>query len=294
MEPTSGASATSRGYLTLAAGRPAYLEMAVDMALSLREQTELPVGIVCDAPLAASARERYASVFDSITLLPDRFERGRVRKYGVAEASPFAETVFVDADCVVLGPLDHLFEPLARQSMAMLGEQLTTADDENHHGFSTRWLMRRFSLDRYLKTNSGVFAFRREPALEIMASFLRCFEEEARPRLRWSLLRGAWLGDEIAIGIVGGRLGLGTLGGDHPMYWPSEFDSIDPDRPAKPLLHFIWPPGPELLERLIADMLRRRRDRGVPGDGTDAWRAEVRELEKMKRRRRVLERLGWW
>jgi len=283
-----------RGYLTLAVGRTAYLEMAVDMALSLREHTSLPMAVACDESLAAVARERYASVFDSVTVLAPRFDRGRVRKYGVAEASPFTQTVFIDADCVVLGPLDHLFEPLARHSMAMLGEQLGPADDQNHHGFSTRRLMRRFALDRYLKTNSGVFAFRREPALEIMEAFLRCFEEEARPRLRWSLLRGAWLGDEIAIGIVGGRLELGTLGGEHPMYWPSEFDSIDPDRPTKPLLHFIWPPGAPLLERLLQDMRRRRREHGVPGDGADAWRAEARELERMKRRRRLLERLGWW
>lgn len=294
MAPEGDVDAVSRGYLTLAVGRPAFLEMAVDMALSLREHTALPVGVVCDAALAVLARERYTSAFDHVTLLPERFDRGRVRKYGIAEACPFDEAVFIDADCIVLGSLDHLFKPLATRAMAMLGEQLTTADDENHHGFSTRWLMRRFELERYLKTNSGVFAFRREPALEIMEAFLRCFEDEARPRLRWPLLRGAWLGDEIAIGIVGGRLGLGTLGAEHPMYWPAEFGSIDPDHPSKPLLHFIWPPDASLLERLLADMRDRRRARGVGGDGSAAWRAEVEELRKMRRRRLVLEKIGWW
>lgn len=284
----------ARGYLTLAAGRPEYLEMAVDMALSLREHTDLPTGIVCDAALAPSACGRYRAVFDAVTILPARFDRGRVRKYGVAEACPFEEAVFIDADCLVLGPLDPLFESLAHGPMAMLGQQLTTRDDENHHGFSTRWLMGRFALTRYLKTNSGVFAFRREPALEIMQAFLRCFEDEALPRLRWPWLRGAWLGDEIAIGIVGGRLGIGTLAGEHPMYWPGEFASIDPDHPAKPLLHFIWPPAPRLLERLLEDMRRRRRAAGVDGDGSSAWLAEVRELEGMRRRRLLLERLGWW
>jgi hypothetical protein len=294
MFAASGTVSGPRGYLTLAVGRPAYLEMAVDMTLSLREHTALPVAVVCDAPLAALAHERFASVFDVVTLLPARFDRGRVRKYGIAEASPFAEAVFIDADCVALGPLDHLFDSIETQPLAMLGEQLTLADDENHHGFSTRWLMERFDLERYLKTNSGIFAFQREPALEIMDAFLRCFEDEARPRLRWSLLRGAWLGDEIAIGIVGGRLELGTLQAEQPMYWPAEFASIDPDNPSKPLLHFIWPPEPPLLERLLGEMLDRRRARGVGGDGRAAWRAEVRQLRKMRRRRRLLERMGWW
>ena len=41
-------SIPTRGYLTLAAGDSRYLEMAVDMALSLREHTGHPIGLVCD------------------------------------------------------------------------------------------------------------------------------------------------------------------------------------------------------------------------------------------------------
>lgn len=282
-----------RGYLTLATGRPAFLEMAVDMALSLREHTELPVGLVTDRELAADASERLAPVFDEVRVIDDRFLEGRVRKYGVAAASPFEEAVFVDADCVVLGPLDHLFEALDEHDVAMLGEQLTSDDDENHHGFSTRRLMRRFGLERYLKTNSGLFAFRREPAVEVMEAFRTCFVEEVRP-LRWSMVLGRWIGDEIAIGIVGGRLGLGTLPLPHPMYWPHEFAHLDLDDPPKPLLHFIWPPPHDVLERLLADMRDRRRAAGLPQGSAEHWRAEVAKLRRMRRRRRLLERLGWW
>lgn len=268
--------------------------MAVDMALSLREHTTLPIGVVTDAPLAELARGRFAPAFDEVSVIDDRFLEGRVRKYGVASASPFDEAVFVDADCIVLGPLDHLFDALDEADMAMLGEQLTRADDENHHGFSTRSLMDRFDLERYLKTNSGLFAFRREPAVAVMEAFRTCFVEEVRPRLRWSILLGRWIGDEIAIGIVGGRLGLGTLRPPHAMYWPHEFEDLDLDHPPKPLLHFIWPPPDEVVERLLAD-LRERRDRaGLPDGSVGHWRAEVEKLRRMRRRRRILERLGWW
>lgn len=284
----------SRGYLTLAAGREGFLEMAVDMALSLREHTDLPLGLVADRTLADRARARYPEVFDEVSLLGDRFREGRVRKYGVADASPFDEVVFVDADCIVLGPLDDLFAPLAQHPIAMLGERLGPGDDENHHGFSTRWLMDRFGLERYLKTNSGVFAFRRAPALGVMESFRRCFLDEAKPALAGSLLRRGWLGDEIAIGIVGGRNDIATLPPPHPMFWPQEFEALDVDRPAKPLLHFIWPPPRAVLERLLGDMRKRRRAAGLP-EGTGAhWRAEVRSLRRMRWRRRVLERVGWW
>lgn len=284
----------SRGFLTLATGRVDFLEMAADMALSLREHTRLPVGVVTDEELAGHARSRLGAAFDEVALIDPRFLEGRIRKYGVASASPFAETVFLDADCVVLGPLDHLFDALDRHDVAMLGEQLTRSDDENHHGFSTRWLMERFDLRRYLKTNSGVFAFRREPAVEVMEAWRRCFLEELRPRLRWSMLRGAWLGDEIAIGVVGGRMGLGTLPPPHVMYWPHEFADLDLDAPSKPLLHFIWPPPDAVFTRLMAEMAERRREAGVPGDASSAWWAEVQKLKRMRTRRRILERVGWW
>lgn len=268
--------------------------MAVDMALSLREHTELPIGVVADEALADTARARFGTVFDEVSVIDDRFLAGRIRKYGVASASPFAEAVFVDADCMVLGSLDHLFQALGEHDVAMLGEQLTRDDDENHHGFSTRRLMERFELDRYLKTNSGVFAFRREPAVEVMEAWRTCFLEELRPRLRWSLLLGRWLGDEIAIGIVGGRLGLGTLPLPHVMYWPHEFADLDLDDPAKPLLHFIWPPPDEVLDRLMAGIRSRRRRAGLPLASEAPWRAEVEKLHRMRRRRRLLEKLGWW
>jgi hypothetical protein len=268
--------------------------MAVDMALSLREHTSLPVAVACDEPLAALAKERFTAAFDEVTLLPERFRGGRIRKFGVAEATPFQETVFIDADCIVLGSLDAAFRSLGEAPMAMLGEQLTLDDDENHHGFSTRALMKRFHLQRYLKTNSGIFCFSREPALDIMEACRTCFLEEAEPSLKWSILLGRWLGDEIAFGIVGGRRGVGTLPPPAPMYWPQEFDAIDLEAPAKPLLHFIWPPSDALMERLLEGMRRRRRAAGVPGDAEASWRREVVKLRAMKRRRLWLERIGWW
>ena len=268
--------------------------MAVDMALSLRAHTELPIAIACDETLAAIAREQYSSVFDEVTILPARFLGGRTRKFGVAEASPFEEAVFIDADCIVLKPIDELFESLDGCDLAFLGSQLTEAEDHNHHGFSTRWLMRRFGLESYLKTNSGVFCFRRKPAVEVMEEFRACFEEEARPRLRGSILLGRWLGDEIAIGIVGGRRGLCSMPFPNTMYWPQDFDTIDLEQPTKPLLHFIWPPSAELLEELLRGMRERRAAAGIGGSAEEHWRAEARSLEHMKRRRRLLERIGWW
>jgi len=229
-----------------------------------------------------------------VTLIDPRFREGRALKYGSAAASPYDDTVFIDADCFVLGSLEHLWEACPHEDMVMLGELLTDRDDENHHGFSTRALMRRFGLERYMKTNSGVFRFRRRPALEIMEACLSCYRNEVKPALRGSLLLGRWIGDEIAFGIVGGRRRLGAFPPPAPMYWPQEFGSLDLDRPRKPLLHFIWPPEPAVLDRLMGEAAARRRALALPLTGERAWMREVRALRAMARRRRVFERLRIW
>ena len=284
----------SRGYLTMAVGKPRYVEMAVDMALSLREHTELPISIAVDALLEPTLRTHYANVFDEVVRLPERFIDGRALKYGTAAASPYEETMFVDADCIVLASLDGLWPVLEQADMVMVGQQLSEAQDENHHGFSTRDLVRRFGLQTYLKTNSGLFCFRRDAGLRIMDECLECYLHEARPKLRWSLLFGRWLGDEICFGIVGGRRRLDTFGEPSPMYWPGEFATLDLDRPTKPLLHMIWPPRPDTLDALVERARARRKAAGVCGDGEKDWRAEVRHLERMADRRRFLELLRWW
>lgn len=272
-----------RGFLTLAVGPRHYLEMAVDMALSLRDHTDLPVALATDEDLGKVVRSEFEGVFDHLTLLPDRFRDGRALKYGTAEASPFEETVFVDADSVVLGPLDRVFDVLEKEPLAMLGEQLTRDDDVRHHGFSTRSLMERFGLERYLKTNSGIFAFRRSDALGFMEECLETYVDEVRPGLRWQIVLGRWVGDEITFGVVGGRRNVEVLPGPGPMLWPPEIEELDLDRPDRPLLHLIHPPPEPVTRTLVTRTTARRERAGVPSNGQRHLLEEITKLERSAR-----------
>lgn len=282
----------SQGYLTMAVGRRSYLELAVDMALSLKEHTRLPVALATDERLASVVAGSFPAVFDHVGLLPGRFRVGRARKYGAAEASPFDETVFLDADCVVLGSLDATFDVLGSEPLAMLGEHLTQESGDKHHGFPIRTLLTEFRIETYLKTNSGIFAFRRADALPILEECLETYVGEVRPRLRWPAFRGGWLGDEIAFGIVGGRRKVGVLPPPGPMFWPNEFASIDLARPGRPLLHLIHKLPHGTFEALVDGVRARRARAGLPDDDPRHLRREMGKLGKPNSIMKLARRLG--
>ncbi|MFQ5537617.1 MAG: hypothetical protein ACE5GJ_09220 [Gemmatimonadota bacterium] len=267
-------SGDSRGYVTLACGRRRYLEMAVDMALSLREHSPLPVALVADETLGAYAREHYRGVFHSVAELPHRFRVERAAKYGVVEASPFEEGIFIDADCLIVSDPDGFWERLDGQGVALVGEMLGWEDDRTHHGFSTRTLMEEFGLERYLKSNSGVFYFRRSAALPIMEECLVCYREEVLVRLR-----GWLLGDELAFGVVGGRRGLGLFPLPGPMYWRPELAAMVPGRFPKPVCHMIGPVARGALKFLLQEVDRRRKEAGLPAGSARYWKREQRKVK---------------
>jgi len=266
-----------RGYLTMAVGRRPYLEMAVDLALSLKERTTLPVLLAADEKLGALARDVFRGVFTEIVRIERRFLDGRARKFGVAAASPLDETMFIDADCLALSDPDPVWSWTGPGPLTMAGELLGPADDRDHHGFSTRKLMERLDLPAYLKTNSGVFHVRREGGPAAMEECFRCYVEEVRPALRSRLRPWRFLGDELGFGVAGGRRGFHTFAPPGPMYWPAEILSLDPARPSKPILHFIGPVPSPTLERLLSDVKRRRRSVGLPPESSlTTWRREAR------------------
>jgi hypothetical protein len=272
----------------MAVGRARYLEMAVDMALSLRDHSSLPVALASDGRLAARARARYPEVFDHVTEVPARFLFRRAMKYGAAAASPFEEALFIDADCLVLSDPDRLWSVAGGRPLVMVGSRLGAAEDGNHHGFSTRALMTRFALDRYLKTNSGVFYLERSGALELLDACLACYRHEVLPALSGSWLHRRFLGDELGFGIVGGRREIGTFPIPGPMYWPHEIEVLDLATPIKPILHMISAPRPHTLAKIVELIRARRRAAGLPPGSARVWRDEARRLRWCALRDRML------
>ncbi|MEX2526954.1 MAG: hypothetical protein WEA09_04890 [Gemmatimonadota bacterium] len=264
-----------RGYLTMAVRKRQYLEMAVDMALSLREWSRLPIALATDEALRTRAEALPPGVFHEITLVEPRFLRGRAMKYGAALASPFQEAIFIDSDCLVLSPPDPIFQMAGPGPLTFIAEVLNPEDDRNHQGFSTRHLMQRLQLSRYFKSHSGAFHLRRAGAIPLMEACLECYINEILP-LRSLFRPWRFLGDELGFGVVGGRRGFDAFQGPSPIFWGKEILELNPEAPLRPILHFIGPVPSLTLEHLLEGVRRRRREVGLPEEASVAiWRAEA-------------------
>lgn len=269
-----------RGCITIATRKTAYAEMAVDLALSVKALHAESMCLVADRDNAAYVATHYPAVFDSVVELPARYHFGHACKFALADLTPYEQTLFIDADTLVLSSITHLWSHAEGVPLQMMGTLRTRDTDELHHGFAIRELIDEFALERYFDNHSGAFVFRREAAPFLEA----CFDVYANalftPRRR---LRG-FVGDELAFGIVGGRRGVARMREPYPVLWDAELAALRPYETSKPLCHFIGSPSSAALDWLMDDMRRRRAERGLPQRSEAAWR---RKASRTLRKRRV-------
>jgi glycosyltransferase involved in cell wall biosynthesis len=149
----------SRGVLTTAFGPRRYRDLAVALARSLdRHCPELPRAVVTDV-----ADARLDQLYDrQVPLRPERGS-GLLQKLWLVEYSPFEETLFIDADALVMRDLGFLWDLLGSNAVSAVG-----------HNHLTRgvWFgdiaerCARFDLPAVPVFNGGLYYFRRGEAAE--------------------------------------------------------------------------------------------------------------------------------
>lgn len=246
------------GFMTLAFGSPDYAEMAVDMALSLREWHSEPLAIAVDDPTAAYIADRHPTVFDMVLRLPKDVPPGWASKLAIAEVSPFARTVFIDADIIVVGALHSLLADAERVDFAMIGGHLKSPTAELHAGVPIQDLIRQFGLARYFGNHSGTFVFERDYGRRFLAECSEVWSKELSLRPRRP---SEFLSDELAFGVVAARRGMVTIR-NTPVYWWWDFQEPRPFT-WKPLCHLNQPPPHRTMKWLMAGAAERRRRAGL-------------------------------
>jgi len=250
----------NRGYITVATRHRRYLEMAVDMALSLREHNPDPISIVVDNKTERLLNRHYAGIFDQVILLPNSHRMGFASKLFVARASPYDYTLFLDADALVFGSFSRLWFACRGLNFGLIGETLVQPKGRRQDGFMIKDLMAEFQMTRFLKNNSSVFFFEKHAGMQFLDEAFQLYRDQLWTPQRRSQSR---VGDQIALGIVGGRQGLDTISAVVPFYWPHELPHLMPADLHKPMVTFLNYLPSKTKEWLIDQTRQRRKAAGV-------------------------------
>ena len=94
----------TKGFVTIATGGDNYYKMAADLLNSyrVRGKGKYPFAIICDH------ENEYTALFDDVVLV-NEFHRSTVDKL-LIRYSPYQETLFMDADILILDNIDDLWD----------------------------------------------------------------------------------------------------------------------------------------------------------------------------------------
>lgn len=254
------------GYITVASTKPRCLDMAVDLALSLREHDSRPVALVLGDELRPAATAGQLAAFDHIIALPEGYPL-MYGKLATPWVTPFARTLFVDADCLAIGGLAGLWDSVDGVEFALQGRYLAPGENLSHQEFMTGTLSGQFGIERYFKCNSGVVYYRRDRGRLISDACMALYRRSFANRMPT---------DEILFALLADEYGIAPLPPPLPMAWWAS-DVQPHDRRFK-LVHFVNPPARNTMEWLMDGVRRRRQAAGLPPNASVAawyWKASA-------------------
>ncbi len=152
-------TAPSQGYITMAYGPRKFFEMAVNLALSVkRNDPKRPITLLYkDAAEMPDGVEQYferCAPLENPHLYP-----GVTAKLAMYEPSPYAETLFIDADCLIMKrDMDRHWKKYGAQDFAISGDVVTSG---SAYGCDVEKMMAATGAGYFIDMNSGVIFFRK-------------------------------------------------------------------------------------------------------------------------------------
>jgi hypothetical protein len=98
----------SEGYVAIAFDDARYLDIAANLALSLRRHDRRPISVLVNP--AVQVKPAYAGVFDQVITAPDDPAlRGAMNKARLFDLTPYDRTLYIDSDCLLFSPRIEFF-----------------------------------------------------------------------------------------------------------------------------------------------------------------------------------------
>lgn len=150
------------GVLTMAYGPPTYVRMAEGLARSIRLRNPgARLAVVSDAD-----PRRLRRLFDVVVPVDPAYGPGLAHKLHLDRYSPFAQTLFVDADFLMFHELERLWWFFRdTEGFGLFGRDL--APGEQHYAIEdVERCKAELGVDRMVMTNTGILYFDRSPTSE--------------------------------------------------------------------------------------------------------------------------------
>lgn len=163
----------NRGFVTVATGGDHYYKMAADLLLSYRGRGEgkYPFALICDR------ENEYTAQFDDVILVKE-FRGSTVDKL-LMRLSPYEESIFLDADILILDNIDDLWDVFRdADDVSVFGRVLPL--DSQEGWFTYEGSGKYKPMVRYLLSmNGGIYYFRKtaragkifDDALNVIADY---------------------------------------------------------------------------------------------------------------------------
>ncbi|MDB4907217.1 MAG: hypothetical protein JWO05_2001 [Gemmatimonadetes bacterium] len=123
-EPSSDrarAAADDRAVLTLAVGKPLYRDFAITLARSFRYWNPTTRFVIAtDDPEGVPEDVRRVGI-EVHPIPPGKYGEGFSPKLHLDRLAPASRTLFIDADCLVVGSVDSIFERFAGHAVSVVG-----------------------------------------------------------------------------------------------------------------------------------------------------------------------------
>ena len=200
------------GYLLLATGPARYVDMARNLAASIRvmDGTRRICLVHDENAVLDTSDTRF---FDDYAVLhDDPLYPGFMNKIRLFPTSPYRRAMFVDADCLMVKrDVGAYWEMTRPYFFAITGDRRTSGEWK---GASVAQLLQQEGAPYLVQMNSGVFAFDNSPEAATFFAGLNDFYLRRRESLGVGLHRGKPAQtDEIYIGLWMGLNGMDSCGG---------------------------------------------------------------------------------